>query len=125
VPEVVRVLIVDDQESYRSAVRLVVSLADGFEVVGEAADGETGVDMAFDLEVDLVLMDINMPGIDGLEATRRIAERGGPTVLVLSTYEAAEFAEKARTAGAIGFISKADFDPFTLSDLWARTDPGS
>jgi DNA-binding NarL/FixJ family response regulator len=125
VPEVVRVLIVDDQESYRSAVRLVVSLADGFEVVGEAADGETGVDMAFDLEVDLVLMDINMPGIDGLEATRRIAERGGPTVLVLSTYEAAEFAEKARTAGAIGFISKADFDPFKLSDLWAKTDPGS
>lgn len=116
----VRVLIVDDQESYRSAVRLVVSLADGFEVAGEAGDGESGIEMAFQLGVDLVLMDINMPGIDGLEATRRIAAREGPRVLVLSTYEAAEFAETAQQAGAIGFISKADFDPSTLAEAWDR-----
>lgn len=116
--QTIRVLIVDDQESYRSAARMVVGLADGFEVVAETDSGESGVELAMDLAPDLVLMDINMAGIDGLEATRRIAEQGGPDVLVLSTYEADVYESKARDAGAIGFISKADFDPFSLAEIW-------
>lgn len=114
----VRVIIVDDQETYRSAARLVVSLTEGFEVVGEADSGESAVDIVSEVEADLVLMDINMEGMDGLEATRLIREKDGPQVLVLSTYEAEEFADRARAAGAIGFISKADFDPFTLANAW-------
>lgn len=115
----VKVLIVDDQESYRSAARLVVSLTEGFEVVGEADNGEAGVEAALALRPDLVLMDVNMPGIDGLEATRRIRDLGGPQVLVLSTYEASEFADRAEAAGAIGFISKADFGPLSLAGAWS------
>lgn len=114
----VRVLIVDDQESYRSAIRMVVSLTDGFEVIGEADSGETGVELAQELAPDLVLMDINMAGMDGLEATRIIRDGGGSRVLVLSTYEADEFASRAIEAGAIGFISKAEFGPLTLSEVW-------
>jgi DNA-binding NarL/FixJ family response regulator len=118
---VVKVLIVDDQESYRSAARLVVALTDGFEVVGEADTGEAGVEAALGLRPDLVLMDVNMPGMDGLEATRRIRDEDGPRVLILSTYEAAEFAGRAEAAGAIGFISKADFDPLSLAEAWSKS----
>lgn len=116
----VKVLIVDDQESYRSAARLVVSLTEGFEVVGEADNGESGVEAALGLRPDLVLMDVNMPGMDGLEATRRIRDQDGPRVLVLSTYEADEFSARAEAAGAIGFISKADFDPLSLTEAWSK-----
>jgi DNA-binding NarL/FixJ family response regulator len=119
----IRVLIVDDQETYRSAARMVVSLTDGFEVAGEADSGEAAVEMVVDLHPDLVLMDVNMAGMDGLEATRIISERGGPPVLVLSTYEASEFEDRARRAGAIGFVSKADFDPVSLTQAWRGNAP--
>ena len=121
--DVITVLIVDDQASYRSAAEMVVSLTAGFEVVGLAEDGERGVEMALVLEPDLVLMDINMPGIDGLEATRQIRARSGPPVLIFSTYEASEFTEKALAAGAIGFVSKSDFDPDVLAAAWSAGRP--
>src|SRR5690242_16726190 len=91
----VQVLIVDDQPSFRRAARNVVARLPGFQVVGEAETGEDAVEIARALQPDLVLVDVHLPGIDGLEATRRIlaAARGegsSPMVLLLSTYEAAD-----------------------------------
>ena len=116
----VRVLIVDDQAPFRQAARLVVELTDGFEVIGEAETGEASVELARDLTPDLVLMDVNLPGIDGLEATRRILGLGnGARVLVLSTYEPAEYAPRATAAGAIGYCAKSAFGPDALVEAWA------
>lgn len=111
----VTVLIVDDQEAFRSAARLVVELADGFAVVGEAPSGEDAIDMVHELRPDLVLMDIKMPGLDGIDATRRVvADHPGVNVIVLSTYEANEYEQLALDAGAIAFVSKSDFGPHSL-----------
>ncbi len=119
----VKVLIVDDQEAFRSAARLVVELTDGFDVAGEAATGEDGVSLADSLRPDLILMDINMPGIDGLEATRRITQaHPGMKVVVFSTYEANEYESRALDAGAIAFVPKADFEPSLLTTTWATVD---
>lgn len=120
--DMVRVLIVDDQQPFRSAARMVVELADGFEVVGEAETGEDGVVQARSLAPDLVLMDVNLPGIDGLEATRRIKASAGAAqvVLVLSTYESGDYASKATDAGASAFIPKSEFAPDALEAVWAR-----
>lgn len=119
----VRLMIVDDQEPFRSAARLVVGLLDGFAVVAEAASGEEAVRLAAEAAPDMVLMDINLPDIDGLEATRRIlAARPEVRVLVMSTYEAAEFEGPALAAGAVAFISKSDLEPETISACW---DEGS
>ena len=121
----VRVLIVDDQEPFRLAARMVVDVTDGFEVVGEAETGEDGVSMADDLRPDLVLMDVNLPGIDGLEATRRIlAADGPPVVLLLSTYEEAEYAPRAAECGAAAYVPKAVFGPDRLEDAWAAATSG-
>jgi DNA-binding NarL/FixJ family response regulator len=115
----VRVLIVDDQAPFRDVARLVVDLTDGFEVVGEARSGEESVEMARSLEPDLILMDVNMPGIDGTEATKIIlGERPGVTVLLLSTYEPAEYEPRAAEAGASAYIPKSAFDPDRLQSAW-------
>ena len=119
----VRVLIVDDQAPFRSVARAVVEMTDGFEVVGEAENGEDSITSEHELHPDLVLMDVNLPGISGLEATRRILagrDNGSSpvVVLVLSTYEADEYAPQASEAGAAGFISKAEFSPDRLAAAW-------
>jgi DNA-binding NarL/FixJ family response regulator len=115
------VLIVDDQEPFRSVAREVVEAAGDFEVVAEAADGERSVELARDLHPDLVLMDVNLPGIDGAEATRRIlSEAEGRTkVVLLSTYEEDEYADTARECGALAYVPKSAFDPDRLADVWA------
>lgn len=115
----VRVLIVDDQAPFRSAARMVVELTDGFEVLAEAETGEEAVDTALSLRPDLVLMDLNLPGIDGLEATRRIlADASSIRVVVLSTYEASEYGPRSTEAGAIAFVSKSAFTPEALEEAW-------
>ena len=121
----VRVLIVDDQLPFREASRMVVELTDGFEVVGEAENGEEGVELAASLKPDLVLMDVQMPGIDGLEATRRItAQDDPPHVLVMSTHESGNYAEPAIAAGAVGFIPKSAFGMDELEEIWAAAEGG-
>jgi DNA-binding NarL/FixJ family response regulator len=114
----IRVLIVDDQPPFREAARMVVEITDGFEVAGEAVTGEESLQMVEELSPDLVLMDINLPGIDGIEATQRIAhDHPDVTVLVLSTYEAEEYEPRALAAGAAGFIGKADLTPDVLESI--------
>jgi DNA-binding NarL/FixJ family response regulator len=117
----VRVLIVDDQEPFRMAARMVVEATDGFDVVGEAETGESSVEMARDLSPDLVLMDVNLPGINGLDATRQILAEGSDrvVVLLLSTYEEDEYAPRAAECGAAAYIPKAVFGPDRLESAWA------
>jgi DNA-binding NarL/FixJ family response regulator len=117
----VRVLIVDDQEPFREAARMVVDATDGFEVVGESITGESSVEMARELSPDLVLMDVNLPGIDGLEATRQILadQASRIVVLLLSTYEEAEFGPRITECGAAAFISKSAFGPDRLEAAWS------
>jgi DNA-binding NarL/FixJ family response regulator len=117
----VRVLIVDDQEPFRMAARMVVEATDGFEVVGESETGEDSVEKARELTPDLVLMDVNLPGINGLEATRRILAEGGGSVVVLllSTYEEEEYAPRAAECGASAYVPKAVFGPDRLEQAWA------
>ena len=101
------------------AARMVVEATDGFEVVGEAETGEDSVRMALELNPDLVLMDVNLPGINGLEATRQIlngTER--VVILLLSTYEAAEYAPRAAECGAAAYIPKSEFSPDRLEEAW-------
>lgn len=116
----VTVMIVDDQAPFRMAARMVVQLTDGFDVVAEAETGEASIDMAAQLHPDLVLMDFNLPGIDGMEATRRIraSSANPPVVVMLSTYEADEYGPRAVEAGAAAFIPKSDFDPDRLLAAW-------
>ena len=116
----VRVLIVDDQEPFRLAARMVVEATEGFDVVGEAETGEDSVAMAAELHPDLVLMDVNLPGINGLEATRQILASDSPVVvLLLSTYEEEEYAPRAAECGAAAYIPKAVFGPDRLESAWA------
>jgi len=103
----IRVLIADDQELVRTGFRMILSGEPDITVVGEASDGLAAVELARGLGVDVVLMDIRMPGIDGIEATRRLGAAGSPArVLVLTTFDLNEYVYEALRAGASGFLLK-------------------
>jgi len=107
----IRVLVVDDQELVRAGFCVILDSADGVTVVGEAGDGETAVERVSVLDPDVVLMDVRMPGMDGLEATRLITaaatERGsGPRVVMLTTFDLDDYIYEALRAGASGFLLK-------------------
>lgn len=115
----VRVLIVDDQEPFRRAATAVVESMEGFEVVGAVPTGEESVTAAAELEPDLVLMDINLPGIDGLEATRQIRLLDNPPVVVLlSTYDHSDYGDETSLFGASAYLTKSAFDPGRLLEVW-------
>ncbi|WP_084102250.1 response regulator transcription factor [Demequina sp. NBRC 110051] len=102
-----RILIVDDDPLVRMGLRAILTSVDGWEVVAEAGDGEDAIARAFEHRPDVVLMDVRMPGLDGLAATRRILEEGCDTrVLVLTTFEVDEYVFEAMRAGASGFVLK-------------------
>ena len=112
-----RVYIVDDHEPFRRTAAAVVEATDGFTVVGmadsfEAAEGELD-------DVDLVLMDINLPGFSGIEAAQRLSRRDAPVVILLSTYDESTF--DWTHCGAVEYITKSSFSPERLLRSWQRT----
>jgi len=113
---VIRVLLADDQALIRAGFHVLIDAADDLQVVGEAADGAQAVDLARRERADVVLMDIRMPGVDGLEATRRISaddDLAGVKVIILTTFESDEYVYQAIRAGASGFLVK-DTEPADL-----------
>ncbi|RZT07544.1 response regulator receiver domain-containing protein [Kribbella sp. VKM Ac-2569] len=114
----VRVLIVDDQEPFRRAITAVVSETDGFVVVAATSSGEESLHAVARLRPDLVLMDVNLPGIDGIEASRRITLAvDAPVVVLLSTSDADAF--DLTGCGAATYLAKATFGPDQLASTWA------
>ena len=115
-PATIRVLLADDQALIRAGYRALLDSADGITVVAEAADGAAAVTQVGLHRPDVILMDIRMPGVDGLEATRRICAATGPTgprIIILTTYEADQYVYAAIRAGASGFLVK-DTEPGDL-----------
>ena len=106
----IRVVLVDDQELMRTAFRIIFDETDDIEVVGDAPDGGAAVEVVRRTRPDVVLMDIRMPGIDGIEASRRIRSQAGaaaePRILVLTTFDLDEYVYEALRAGASGFLLK-------------------
>lgn len=117
--DVVSVLIVDDQAPFRLAARAVLRRTDGFELVGEAADGDEAVERVRELRPSLVLMDINMPTMNGIEATRQImAEAPGTTVFLCSTYQRSDLPPEAESSGFAAYVHKEELAPDLLRRLW-------
>jgi DNA-binding NarL/FixJ family response regulator len=118
--DIVRVLVVDDEELFRQAMAAVVDETDGFVVVGSAASGEELLAAAASSMPDLVLMDLNLPGIDGTEATRRLRSVDSrAVVLLLSTYDEGDV--DLLGSGAAAYITKSTFGPDRLAEAWAIT----
>ena len=110
----IRVLLVDDQALVRSGFRLILETREDLEVVGEAEDGREAVELARKLSPDVILMDVRMPNVDGVEATRRLSALGSPArVLILTTFDLDEYVYEAIRAGASGFLLK-DVQPAQL-----------
>ncbi len=115
----VQVLIVDDQLPFRAVARTVIGLTAGFDVAAEAASGEEALTVIDAAPPDLVLMDINMPGMNGIETSCRIKERHPAVeIVLLSTYSEADLPADARECGAIAYVHKEDFGPDLIRQLW-------
>ena len=122
--ETIRVLVVDDQELVRTGFTMILGGEDDIEVVGDADDGDVGVQRVNELEPDVVLMDVQMPRLDGISATRQIvAEHPGTKVLILTTFDDDDYLFSALDAGASGFVVK-DTPAEQLADAVRRVHRG-
>jgi DNA-binding NarL/FixJ family response regulator len=123
----IRVLLADDQQLVRGGFRMILRAESDIEVVGEAADGAEAVALAREHEPDVVLMDVRMPNVDGIEATRRIVDASGdgPRVLVLTTFDLDEYVYEALRAGASGFLLKDAPEEQLVSGIRIVADGGS
>jgi DNA-binding NarL/FixJ family response regulator len=119
VNEPVRVVVADDQAAIRTGLVMILDSAPDITVAGEAADGLAAVAMAREHKPDVVLMDIRMPGIDGIEATRRLVAESVCEVLVLTTFDLDEYVDSALAAGAAGFLLKSVEAPALLAAVRA------
>jgi two-component system, NarL family, invasion response regulator UvrY len=120
------VLTVDDQASFRSAARAVVRATRGFVAIGEVASGAEAVDAAGALAPQLVLMDVRMPGLDGIEATRRLLERCPAAVVILVSADTLDrLPPGSETCGAAAVLPKQELGPQTLTELWRRHRPSA
>lgn len=118
-PQPVAVVTVDDQPFFRAAVRDVIEVTSGFEAVGEASSGREGVEVVCELAPELVLVDVRMPELDGLETARRIKARCPETVVALVSIEdMGGIADDARRCGADALVPKQGFGPTVLRRLW-------
>jgi DNA-binding NarL/FixJ family response regulator len=123
---VIRVLLADDQRLVRSGFRMILKAEPGVEVVGEAADGREAIAQARALGPDVVLMDVRMPNLDGIEATRRIVgEPEAPRVIVLTTFDEDEYVFGALRAGASGFLLKDAPEDQLVAAIRVAADGGS
>ena len=122
--EPVQVLVVDDQERFRAVLRELVDGLDGMAVAGEACSGEGALEAADQLKPQLVVMDVRMPGIGGIEATRRLVAAHPDTVVMLVSVDGAADAEQIRTSGAAGFLPKQRLSRRTLAGAWRAHGPG-
>jgi two-component system, NarL family, invasion response regulator UvrY len=115
----VQVLVVDDQPPFRAAAKAVLSRIAEFDLVGEAASGEEAVAMSDSLHPDLVLMDINMGEMNGIEATRLVTASHPDTMVILvSTYAVEDLPADARSSGAAAYLNKDELSPRLLRRLW-------
>ena len=115
----VTVMIVDDQPPFRAAARAVVDRVVGFELIAEVASGEQAVEVSADIAPQLVLMDINMGELDGIEATRIITGTDPSVkVILVSTYALDDLPPAARTSGAIAYVNKDELSPRVIRRLW-------
>jgi len=119
----VSVVVADDHAAIRTGLRLILERAEGVRVVGEAADGAVAVSQARALRPDVVLMDLRMPGTDGISATRQIVDEGTSQVLVLTSFDVDELVHGALEAGASGFLLK-NVEPDALVDAVRRVAAG-
>jgi DNA-binding NarL/FixJ family response regulator len=116
---VVQVLVVDDQPPFRAAARAVIARVPGFEVVAEATSGEEAVELVDKVQPSVVLMDINMGAMDGLQATKLITTAHPNTfVILVSTYTEADMPPAARSCGAMAYVNKDELSPRVVRRLW-------
>lgn len=120
---VVRVVTVDDQAVFQRAAQVVIEASPGFELAGQAASGEEGLAAVEQLRPDLVLLDVRMPGMDGVETARRLAAGRPEVVVVLITVKEPAEAPGASTCGAARVVSKRQFSPALLRELWSDHGP--
>lgn len=120
----VRVLIVDDQAPFRRAADAVIEATDSFVVAGTAASGEEALVAVDRVRPDLVLMDVNLPGISGVDASRTLRDiRPDVTIILVSSYDEAEFHDLTTDCGAAAYLRKSEFGPDRLEQLWASITP--